>query len=173
MKTFPSSLLWGASTAAYQVEGGIDTADRAAAGRAGRTPVAGRACDHYHRYEEDFDIARSLGHTCHRFSIEWARIEPEEGKFDEAEIEHYRRVLRALHTRGLTPLVNVWHFTLPLWFSERGGFLHKDAPEIFASYAAGVIERLGGEAEFWLTENEPLGYAGGGTLRGGWPPSGK
>ena len=170
MKTFPDGFLWGASTAAYQVEGGIDNTDWAAAGRAGRTPVAGRACDHYHRYEEDFDIARSLGHTCHRFSIEWARIEPEEGKFDEAEIEHYRRVLRALQARGLTPLVNVWHFTLPLWFSERGGFLHADAPEAFARYAARVIERLGGEAEFWLTENEPLVYAGGGYLRGVWPP---
>lgn len=107
MKTFPDGFLWGASTAAYQVEGGIPNTDWAAAGRRGRVPAAGRACDHYHRYEEDFDIARSLGHTCHRFSIEWARIEPEEGKFDEAEIEHYRKVLRALKARGMTPLVNV------------------------------------------------------------------
>ena len=170
MKTFPDGFLWGASTAAYQVEGGIENTDWAAAGREGKVPAAGRACDHYHRYGEDFDIARSLGHTSHRFSIEWARIEPEEGKFDEAEIEHYRKVLRALHTRGLTPLVNIWHFTLPSWFAERGGFLHPRAPETFARYAGHVIEHLGGEAELWLTENEPLVYASGGYLLGVWPP---
>ncbi len=170
MKAFPDGFLWGASTAAYQVEGGIENTDWAQAGREGKVPVAGRACDHYHRFEEDFDIARSLGHTCHRFSIEWARIEPEEGKFDEKEIEHYRKVLRALKARGIIPMVNVWHFTLPVWFSERGGFLHRDAPTVFARYAAHIILRLGGEAELWLTENEPLVYAGGGYLRGVWPP---
>src|SRR3990167_3718557 len=102
-KTFPDGFLWGAATASYQVEGGIENCDWAEAAREGRVPPAGKACDFYNRFEADFDIAQSLGHNCHRFSIEWARIEPEEGKFDEAEIEHYRKVLRALHTRGLTP----------------------------------------------------------------------
>lgn len=167
---FPEDFLWGASTAAYQVEGGIENCDWAEAARAGRVPPAGQACDFYHRFEADFDLAASLGMNAQRFSIEWARIEPEEGKFDESEIEHYRAVLRALRARGLTPMVNLWHFTLPLWFSKRGGFLHRDAPEVFARYCRFVVERLGKEAELWLTHNEPMVYAGKGYWEGLWPP---
>jgi len=76
---FPKHFYWGAATASYQVEGGIENNDWAQAAREGRVPSCGRACDHYNRYEEDFDIARELGHNAHRFSIEWARIEPKEG----------------------------------------------------------------------------------------------
>jgi beta-glucosidase len=90
---FPDGFYWGAATASYQVEGGIDNSDWAEAGRKGKVPVAGKAADHYHLYEKDFDIAKDLGHNAHRFSIEWARIEPEEGVFDEEELEHYRKVL--------------------------------------------------------------------------------
>ena len=169
-KGFPDGFLWGASTAAYQVEGGIEYCDWAEAAREEKVPPAGRACDFYHRYEADFDIAKSLGMNAQRFSIEWARIEPEEGRFDEKEIEHYRALLRALHSRGLTPMVNLWHFTLPMWFSMRGGFLHADAPDRFARYCRFVVERLGGEAELWLTHNEPMVYTSNGYLRGLWPP---
>src|SRR3989344_1899764 len=102
---FPEGFLWGSATASYQVEGGIENCDWAAAAREGKVPPAGRACEHYSRYEKDFDIAKSLGHNCHRISIEWARIEPTEGSFDEKEIEHYRNVLRALRARGLEPSV--------------------------------------------------------------------
>ncbi len=167
---FPDGFLWGASTAAYQVEGGIENVDWAQAARAGRVPPIGRACDHYNRFENDFDIAKSLGMNAQRFSIEWARIEPEEGKFDEREIEHYRKVLAALKARGLTPMVNLWHFTLPLWFSENGGFLQKGAPEIFARYCGYVVGKLGAEAELWLTHNEPMVYTSNGYFRGIWPP---
>lgn len=167
---FPDGFYWGASTASYQVEGGIEQNDWAKAAREGKVPKAGNACDHWSRYEEDFDLAQSLGHNAHRLSIEWARIEPEEGKFDEEAIEHYREVLRALRARKLEPFVTIWHFTLPIWFSESGGFLRKDAPEIFSRYAAFVVERLGGEAQFWITLNEPMVYAGMGYLRGVWPP---
>ncbi|OGG50588.1 hypothetical protein A2763_04465 [Candidatus Kaiserbacteria bacterium RIFCSPHIGHO2_01_FULL_54_36] len=170
MKLFPDGFLWGASTASFQVEGGIENNDWAEAAREGRAPPAGAACDFYNRYEADFDIAKGLGMNAQRFSIEWARIEPQEGKFDEAEIEHYRGVLRALHARGLTPMVNLWHFTLPQWFAERGGFLQREAPEIFARYCRFVVERLGSEAELWLTHNEPMVYTSNGYLRGLWPP---
>src|SRR5688572_19064282 len=95
-QTFPEGFLWGAATAAYQVEGGIESNDWAQAAREGKVPPCGIACDHFNRYEEDFDLAKSLGHNCHRISIEWARIEPEEGKFDDEAIEHYLRVLAAL-----------------------------------------------------------------------------
>ena len=170
MKKFPVGFYWGAATASYQVEGGINNCDWAKAAREGRVPVCGQACDHYHRYEEDFDIAKSLGHNVHRFSLEWARIEPEEGKFNLEEIEHYRQVLSALKARGLTPIVTLWHFTLPLWFFESGGFERKDAPEIFARYARFIAQQLGSELGVVSTINEPIVFAGLGWLKGNWPP---
>ena len=170
MKTFPPGFYWGAASAAYQVEGGIENTDWAKAAREGRVPVAGSACDHYNRYEEDFDIAKLLGHNAHRFGIEWARIEPEAGKFDETEIEHYRTVLKALRARGIEPFITLWHFTQPLWFSESGGFERKDSPEIFARYCAYVVEKLGDLCTHFSTMNEPLVFASNGWLRGTWPP---
>ena len=110
-KKFPEGFLWGAATASYQVEGEIENCDWAQAARDGRVPACGVACNHYERYEEDFDIAKSLGHNAHRFSVEWARIEPVQGQFDEKAIEHYRKVLLALKARNITPFITLWHFT--------------------------------------------------------------
>lgn len=170
MKKFPAGFHWGAASASYQVEGGIENTDWAQAACEGRVPVCGIACDHYRRYATDFDLAASLGHNAHRFSIEWARIEPEEGKFDAAAIEHYRDVLKALHVRGLIPFVTLWHFTLPLWFAQRGGFERPDAPEIFARYCAFVVRELGDLCHHFSTINEPSVYGSNGWLRGSWPP---
>jgi len=167
---FPPSFLWGSATSSYQVEGGIENCDWAQGAREGKVPPCGKACDHYNRYEEDFDIAKSLGHNAHRFSIEWSRIEPEEGKFNEHEIEHYRTVLKALHERGLYPLVTLWHFTLPLWFTETGGWSRKDATVLFARYCAFVTEKLADYCDNVATMNEPMVFAGLGYVRGVWPP---
>ena len=169
---FPKDFLWGSATASYQVEGDIENNDwaRAESDAGGRVPVCGIACDHYNRYQEDFDIAKSLGHNCHKISIEWSRIEPREGEFDRKEIEHYKNVLDALRERGLTAFVGIWHFTLPDWFADKGGFLHKDAPKIFARYAAYVAKELGDKISFLITINEPLIYTSNGYLRGLWPP---
>jgi beta-glucosidase len=167
---FPKGFLWGAATASYQVEGGIENTDWADAARAGRVPPCGRACDHFHQYESDFDIAQNLGHTAHRLSIEWARIEPEEGKFDAEAIAHYRKVIDALYARGMTPFITLWHFTLPVWFSEMGGFERKNAPEIFARYCAHVVKELGDQCAFFSTMNEPNVFGSNGWLRGSWPP---
>jgi beta-glucosidase len=171
-KGFPDGFLWGAATASYQIEGGIENNDWAQSARDGKVPVCGRACDSYNRYEEDFDIAQELGHNAHRFSIEWSRIEPEEGKFDEKEIEHYRKVLQALHARNLLPAVTMLHFTLPIWFSEGGGWERKDAPDIFARYCTEIAERLGDLVTDFATMNEPMVVAGIGYMRGEWPPFG-
>ena len=169
-KKFPEGFLWGAATASYQVEGGIENCDWAHAAHDGRVPQCGLACDHYHRFEADFDIAKSLGHNAHRFSIEWARIEPVEGQFDEKEIAHYRTVLEALKARDITPFITLWHFTLPLWFSESGGFERRDSPEIFARYCSYVAEKLGDICTHFSTINEPSVYGSNGWLRGSWPP---
>lgn len=167
---FPKGFLWGAATASYQVEGGIENTDWAKAAHEKRVPICGDACDHYHRYEADFDIAMSLGHNAHRFSVEWARIEPEEGKFNEEAILHYRKVLTALHVRELKPYITLWHFTLPLWFSERGGFECPNSPEIFARYCAYVVTRLSDVCCCFSTMNEPNVFGSNGWLRGSWPP---
>lgn len=167
---FPPNFYWGAATASYQVEGGIENTDWAKAAREGRVPPCGKACDHYNRYESDFDIVKSLGHNAHRFSIEWARIEPEEGKWDMREVEHYRLVVRALKARGLRPYTTLWHFTQPLWFSESGGFERKDSPQVFARYAKFIAQELGGDLEGISTMNEPMVFASNGWLRGSWPP---
>lgn len=172
-KKFPEGFLWGAATASYQVEGGIEDCDWALAAREGKVPACGRACEHYSRYESDFDLAKGLGHTCHRFSIEWARIEPQEGKFDDAAIEHYREVLAALRARHIKPLITLWHFTLPQWFVDRGGFEAGDAPEIFARYCEYVVQKLGNDCRHFSTMNEPLVFVSNGWRRGSWPPFSK
>jgi beta-glucosidase len=169
-KNFPESFYWGAATASYQVEGGIDNTDWAAAAEAGRVPVCGVACDHYHRYEADFDLAQSLGHTAHRLSIEWARIEPREGEFDHEAVAHYRQVLTALLARDITPFVTIWHFTLPQWFAESGGFERQDSPQIFARYAKFVADQLGDLCNEFTTINEPGVYATHAYLYGSRPP---
>lgn len=170
LKKFPDDFFWGAATASYQVEGGIENTDWAKAAREGRVPLCGDACDHYNRYEEDFDIAKSLGHSAHRMSVEWARIEPEEGKFDLEAIKHYQKVGKALQDRGIHPGITLWHFTLPLWFSESGGFERSDSPEIFARYCAFVVEHLKDYCHHYATMNEPIVFASNGWNRGTWPP---
>lgn len=170
MSEIRRDFFWGAATASYQVEGGIDNCDWAEAARQGRVPNCGLACDHANRYEEDFDIAVELGHTAHRFSLEWARIEPEEGEFDEEVIEHYKSVVAALKQRNLLPIMTLWHFTLPQWFAESGGFERDDAPELFARYAGYVAQKLGAEVEHITTMNEPNVFGSNGWLRGSWPP---
>ncbi len=169
-KIFPAGFYWGASTASYQVEGGIENTDWAEAARDGRVPVCGRACGHYEQYEADFSLAKDLGHNAHRLSVEWARIEPEEGQFDLVAIDHYRAVLKDLNAKGLKPFITLWHFTLPLWFAKSGSFERRDSPEVFARYCAYVVEHLGDLCDEFATMNEPNVFGSNGWLRGSWPP---
>lgn len=169
-KKFPDGFLWGASTASYQVEGNIDSCDWAEAARNGKVPPAGLACDHYNRYEEDFDIAKSLNMNAQRISIEWARVEPEEGVFDEKELDHYKQVVRALRDRGMEPFVTIWHWTMPTWLSDKGGITYKRWPELLARYGAKVAEHLGSDVNFYMTINEPMVVTGNGYIPGIWPP---
>lgn len=165
-KKFPREFLWGSATSAYQVEGGNLNSDWEVL----FSPKAGLACDHYHRFAEDFDLAKSLNQNAHRLSIEWARIEPEKGRFSDQEITHYREVLTALKERGIRPLVTLHHFTNPLWFFKRGGWENPSAASYFTSFVRFAVTQLKDLCDFWITVNEPAVYAGEGYLWGHWLP---
>ena len=166
--------LWGAATSAHQVEGGNHGNDWWAWEQAGKvTEPSVLACDHYHRFREDFHLARSLGHTAHRFSLEWSRLEPAEGKWSEEAFRHYDEVFDALESEGLEPVVTLHHFTNPLWFIEQGGWLREGASEKFSAYVRRVAERYGRRVKFWITLNEPLIFIYQGFLLGRWPPGEK
>lgn len=168
---FPEGFLWGTATSSHQIEGNNTQNDWWHEEQAGRLPHAsGAACDSYNRYEEDFDLARGLHNNAHRLSIEWSRIEPREGEFNEQEIEHYRHVIRALRERSLEPFVTLHHFTNPVWFTAGGGWGSKKAPEYFERYARYVAERLGRDVTYWMTINEPFIVNSAGYLDGRWPP---
>ncbi|MBN8809319.1 MAG: glycoside hydrolase family 1 protein [Sphingomonas sp.] len=142
----PPGFLWGTAISAHQSEGGNTNSDSWLLENI--TPTAfkgpsGDACDSYHRYAQDLDIAAGLGLNCYRFGIEWARIEPAPGMFSEAALDHYERVLAACHARNLLPIVTYNHFTVPLWFAMRGGFEAADAADLFARFCGETTKRLG------------------------------
>jgi len=154
---FPKGFLIGASTAAHQVEGNNIHSDYWAQERmphSSFTEPSGIACDHYNRYEEDIRLMAQAGLNAYRFSIEWARVEPEEGRFDEGEIEHYRRVIRCCRQNGIEPLVTLMHFTSPVWLIQKGGWEAESTVEYFRRYAAYVTEKLGEELHYVCTINE-------------------
>ena len=154
---FPKGFFIGAATAAHQVEGNNVHSDYWAQERLPHTSFAepsGDACDHYHRYEEDIRLLAQAGLNAYRFSIEWARIEPEEGQFDEAEIEHYRQVIACCKANGVEPIVTLHHFTSPAWLIRKGGWEAESTIEYFRRYAAYVTEKLGDELRYICTINE-------------------
>lgn len=157
-QSFPTNFLWGVATAAHQVEGNNVNNDTWFLEQLPGTIFAepsGDAVDHYHRYREDIALIASLGFTTYRFSLEWARIEPEEGQFSTAELHHYRRVLEACLEHGLTPVVTFHHFTSPRWLLAAGGWEDSATPELFARYCDRVTEHLGELIGVACTLNEP------------------
>jgi beta-glucosidase len=164
---FPEGFLWGAATSSYQVEGGNVNSDWE------DFKSAGKADNQYELYEEDFDLAKKLGHNSHRLSIEWARIEPEEGKFDEAEIEHYKQVLKNLKDQGFTVMLTLHHFTNPLWFSKIGGWESLNSPRYFQKFVKKVVPELKDYVDLWVTINEPGIIIFEGYMVGLWPPKKK
>ncbi len=166
-------MFFGAASSAHQVEGDNVQSDwwRFEQEVLQKNGVfSGKATDHFHRYREDFELAKQLGHNAHRFSLEWAKIEPKEGQFDEAIIEHYRNIFAELKKLELQPFVTLWHFTLPQWFAEKGGFLKKKNIRYFLRYCEYITEQLGADFEYVLTINEPEVYSYYSYLLGKWPP---
>jgi len=197
--TFPKRFLWGASTSSHQVEGGNynqwseweDTnalsLSKKAIYRLDETPVwddiksqaierdnyiSGKAVDHYNRYEKDFDILNQLNMNSYRFSIEWSRLEPREGEWDQKEIDHYHRYFEALKKRKITPVVTLFHWTTPVWFAEKGGFERKANVDYFVRFARKVFAEYGAHLRLVCTLNEPEIYVGKGWLdEDAWPPA--
>ncbi len=172
---FPVNFLWGVSTAAHQVEGDNcnQWSEWELSGKIRSGDKCGKACDWWVNAERDFDIARDLGMKALRLSIEWSRIEPEEGRFDSAALQRYRQMLEGLHQRGIEPIVCLHHFTHPCWFEKRGAFLNADAPRVFERFTREVVKAVGDLCNFWVTFNEPNVYAACGYVLGEFPPGHK
>ena len=169
--SFPQGFLWGAATSAHQVEGNNIYSDWWAWEQGGNVKEkSGLACDHYRRFKEDFDLAASLGHNAHRFSIEWSRVEPAEGKWDDDALAHYVEVVRALRARRLEPIVTLHHFTSPQWLAAQGGWTNPKVVERFARYVRHVTQALAGQVRYWITINEPMVFVRMHYLQGLGPP---
>jgi len=174
MLVYPENFFWGAATSAFQVEGDNAFSDwweweR----RIGLKDISGKACDHYNRYSQDFTLAKLLHHNCHRLSIEWSRIEPEENQFSDTEIKHYTDVICSLKELGIEPVVTLHHFTNPLWFSKKGGWCNEKANIYFLRFVKKVTESLSERVKYWVTINEPMVYVYHSYILGAWPPQEK
>lgn len=167
---FPQSFLWGAALSAYQAEGNNVNSDWWEWEKRAGKETSGMAARHYELYEEDFDLAKRLNHNAHRLSIEWSRIEPEEGKFLDEELNHYIKVILALRARGIEPLVTLHHFTNPLWFSKLGGWQNSRSVDYFLRYCDFVTRALAKHVRYWITVNEPTIYITHAYIFGVWPP---
>jgi beta-glucosidase len=186
---FPKDFLWGASTSAHQVEGGNNndwTEWEESSLRMKKLVESGlieqfgmenflskKTANHYHLFKEDFQLAKDLGHNAARFSIEWSRVEPEEGKFSETEIKRYVEVVKHLRTLGIEPFVTLWHWTIPVWLKNIGGWSNKKTGEHFVCFAEKMVKSLGEDVRFWMALNEPEIYTSNSYFTGIWPPEKK
>lgn len=195
---FPKHFLWGAATSAHQVEGNthnqwtvwelenaISLATRAsyhfedleiwphvkAAAKDPNNYVSAKGVDHYNRYEQDFDLLKKMNMNAFRFSIEWSRVEPKNGAWNVEAIEHYKQYVQELKRRNIEPVVTLFHFTLPVWFTELGGFEKRRNVRYFTRFAEKMIRELGVNVRFIITLNEPDLYAAESYLGGHWPPN--
>lgn len=195
---FPKKFLWGAATAAHQVEGGLHNQwsvselemaktraqqaeyqlrdlenwpDIKSAAKNPDNYVSGSAVDHRHHYEEDFDTLASLNLNAFRFSVEWSRLEPKEGGWDAEAITWYREYIAALKKRNIEPVMTLLHFTLPVWFVEKGGFEKRANVKYFVRFAEKVMAEIGKDVRYVITINEPEVYAGESYFNAEWPPA--
>lgn len=195
--SFPEGFLWGASTSAHQVEGHTHTdwdqweklhAAKLAVnaprlyGRLDQWPelkrqattqtnyIAGAASDHWNHYAEDYKLAAEMGLTAFRLSVDWARLEPRPGHYDQAALKHYRKMLLSVRRHGMEPFLTVWHWTIPTWLADAGGWTDPRTPSRLAALAEWLARDLGDLVKFWITLNEPNVYTERGYLSGDWPP---
>lgn len=183
---FPKHFYWGAATASHQVEGGLknDWTEWEKSSRRIRMLkkkglikkygfsnfISGKACDQYRLYQQDFILAKELGHNATRISLEWSRIEPKKGVFNEKEINHYRKVIKTLRALGIEPFITLWHWTIPCWLINEGGVQSNNFAKYFARYAEKIVSSLRDGVKFWITINEPEVFTSAAYLTGIRPP---
>lgn len=194
---FPKHFLWGAAVSAHQVEGGNhnqwsvweqENANALAAQaeyhydslhnwpdikQRAKDPdnyISGQAANHYELYEQDFDLIKKLNMNAFRFSIEWSRVEPREGVWDAEAIAYYKNYIKELKARDIEPVVTLFHFTLPVWFSEKGGFERRKNVDYFVRYVEKIMTELGSQVKYVMTINEPMIYAEQSYFEAAWPP---
>jgi beta-glucosidase len=173
---FPPGFLWGTAASSHQVEGNNTNNDWwewEEQGHINDGTVSGPACDHYRRFDKDFAALRQQHHNTHRLSLEWSRLEPEQGRWDTQAVKHYKAVLRSLQAKGLKPMLTLHHFTNPLWLSREGGWEQPQVVRLFERYTRFAAEELGKDVDLWVTINEPVVYAYESYLLGAWPPGKK
>lgn len=170
----PLPFLWGVATSAYQIEGGITGNDwrdwESQPGRVKDGARAGAACGSWERWEEDLDLVRGLGLNGYRFSLEWSRIEPERGRYDEAALRRYGEMLAGCRARGIEPMLTLHHFTNPRWFAAAGGWEERANLDAFRRYARLAAERYAELVDLWITVNEPEVYGFYAYDAGTFPP---
>lgn len=177
---FPGDFVWGVATSAYQIEGAVDLDGRtpsvwdtfaAQPGKVRDGSTGAVACDHYHRWPQDLDLVRDLGATAYRFSVSWCRIQPDDGgKPNAAGLDFYDRLVDGLVERGLLPLLTAFHWDLPQWAQDAGGWLERDTAHRFADYVGMLADRLGDRVGIWATMNEMFEHAMLGHLVGEHAP---
>lgn len=177
---FPENFVWGAATAAYQIEGGVNEGGRGESiwdrfthipGHTPENATGDVACDHYHRWPDDVALMRRLGLKSYRFSIAWPRIFPHGyGAVNEEGITFYSRLIDALLDNGIEPCVTLYHWDLPQTLQDEGGWTNKQTAEHYAGYCRLLFERLGGRVKRWITLNEPWVTAFGGYFYGDFAP---
>lgn len=179
---FPENFVWGTATAAHQVEGGCDNNNwhewEQSRNEFGESPilrgaVSGKACDHWHHYKSDIALMKELGIRSYRFSIEWSKIEPESGRFDEAALRHYSEVIDALIQADIEPVITLYHFTHPIWFQELGGFEIAENIAVFQRFCEKVFSAFSDRVPRWCTINEIEVEATQSYFSGIWPPGRK
>jgi beta-glucosidase len=174
----PAGFLLGTATAAHQIEGGLDNdwTDWERGYHTDGTPhvhartASGAACDSWNRFDDDLALMRQLGANAYRLSVEWSRLEPEEGTWNEAAADRYLEWVRRLRACGIEPMVTLYHFTLPRWVATQGGWLNDRTIDLSADFAGRVAKKLGGEVDLWCTVNEPNVVAAMSYVKGLFPP---
>ena len=184
IENFPKGFLWGAATSAYQIEGGLTNdwsewekspsriAELEALGHDPREYQSGLASNSWDHFEADISCLKQIKASAYRFSIEWSRVEPEEGKFDEEAIAKYRHFIQRLKEEGIEPFVTLWHWPVPLWIHDLGKWTNSKTIFYFERYAEKLVQAFP-EVTFWLTLNEPNIYTGNSYMKGKWPPQKK
>ena len=171
---FPKDFRWGTATSSHQVEGNNVNNDwwawEAEPGRILNGARSGLACNWWADAEADLDRAAEMGTNAHRFSIEWSRVEPQPGLYDEQALGRYRQILDAMHARDIEPMVTLHHFSNPIWLAHKGGWENPGAIVDFQRYVRAVLEALGDLVPLWVTINEPMVYTVEAYLEAKFPP---